>query len=61
MIARGPDGETGATYAGTITSLVRLDDIGDFTFSGVIGETTRFFVCGQSAVNGLKIRPALYL
>jgi hypothetical protein len=44
MIANSPDGKSGATYAGPITSLTQLDDKGDFTFGGLIEQTTQFSI-----------------
>jgi hypothetical protein len=44
MIADAPDGISGATYAGPITSLVALDDKGDFAFAGTLEETTQFLI-----------------
>ena len=41
MIAETPD-KSEAAYAGPLTSLVQIDDKGDFTFGGVIEETEQF-------------------
>ena len=42
MIAEAPDGASGANYAGPLTSLVALDNKGDFAFAGTIQATSQF-------------------